>query len=461
VTARSRDPAHRPSSEALARYLVVSQVLAQQHLGLCRAAALAAVAAVPHPDAAGVLRRRCTRTLQRWLRDYEHDGLAGLEPHRRAPSIASRAVPTALVTFAGEQKRLDPAASLPELVRRARELGILTPEQPVDRTTLWRVCQRAGVELGRRKSAATRDSHRFAYPHRMDLVLCDGKHFRAGATRHKRVALFFLDDATRLGLHVVVGTSEHCGLFLRGLYELIRRHGFMSIVYLDRGPGFIADDTAEIIAKLGALLILGEGRYPEGHGKIERFNRSALAQVLRGFDRRPDVDADCGALELRLAHFLRELYNHAPHESLEQRTPFERFSADTRALRFPEDDAALRARFVVHLERRVTNDHVVSVDGVAYEVPRGHAGAKVVLHRRVLDGSLLVPHQGRLVVLHPVDLARNATTPRARPAQPDASTTHPLPPSAADLRFARDLRPVVGPDGGFSDPAPQTPEESP
>jgi len=46
------------------------------------------------------------------------------------------------------------------------------------------------------------------------MVLADGKHFRAGAKRLRRVALFFLDDSTRYGLEVVVGTAESAPLFL-------------------------------------------------------------------------------------------------------------------------------------------------------------------------------------------------------------------------------------------------------
>lgn len=49
----------------------------------------------------------------------------------------------------------------------------------------------------------------------------------------KRVAVFLLDDATRFGLGVVVGTVESAALFLRGL----RRFAFMDILFLDRGPG--------------------------------------------------------------------------------------------------------------------------------------------------------------------------------------------------------------------------------
>ncbi len=81
--------------------------------------------------------------------------------------------------------------------------------------------------------------------------------------------------------------------------------------------------------------MLGTAGYPEGHGKIERFNQTAQAQVLRGLPGAADVDADCGALELRLSRFLDHRYNQQPHEALDGQTPLARFEADTRALRFP------------------------------------------------------------------------------------------------------------------------------
>jgi len=38
--------------------------------------------------------------------------------------------------------------------------------------------------------------------------------------------------------------------------------------------------------------------------------------VLRHLAGSPEVDPDCGALELRLRHWLREIYNHTPHQGL-------------------------------------------------------------------------------------------------------------------------------------------------
>jgi transposase InsO family protein len=90
----------------------------------------------------------------------------------------------------------------------------------------------------------------------------------------------------------------------------------MGILYLDHGPGFIATAVAEVCRRLEIALIHGESRYPEGHGKIERFNRTVQSAVLRALDGRPDVDPACKALEVRLRHWLRQVYNHEPHESL-------------------------------------------------------------------------------------------------------------------------------------------------
>jgi len=395
------------------------------------------------------------RTIYRWLKAFVQRYIAELEPAERPRTQSSVVLPQRLLDFVTIEKQRDIRASLPEILRRARQQGVIGEQEPVDRSSLWRACVRMGVPVVRRKKAKVRDSRRFAYPHRMDLNLCDGKHFRAGSTRARRVAMFFLDDATRFGLHVVVGTSENTALFLRGLYEAIQLYGTSGILYIDHGPGYIANDTLAVIAKLGPLLIHGEVKYPEGHGKIEKFNQTALAAVLRNLDGRADVDPDCGALELRLRHWLHQTYNHTPHEALGGKiTPWQRFSADPKALNFPKSQQALRELFVLELRRKVSNDHVVSIDGVDYETPRGLAGTTVTVWRQVLDGTLTVLHpggEGRLVRLHPVDLVANAQQRRGQATTED--DTEPVPArSAADMAFARDFGPVVGADGGFADP---------
>jgi len=453
---------HQPSSEALFRFSILSRVLVRMRAGEQRADAVRAVAACEHFGFDGRARRVSDRTLYRWLAAHGETGIDGLE-RRQATALASKVLPTELVEYLKSEKRLDPKASVPELIERARALGILAPGVRVHRSTVYRTCKRLGLSLARRKGAKDRDSRRFAYPHRMDMVLCDGKHFRVGQGRQRRVALFYLDDATRYVLHTVVGTSETAQLFQRGIYEMIGKHGFPSAVYVDRGPGFIAEDTFAVFAALDLALLHGEAGYKEGRGKIERFNRTAKADVLRGLDGRPDVDPDCGALELRLRHYTSEVYAHRSHESLDGDTPWQRFRGDPRPLRFPLDDSELRRKFEVWLERRVSTDHVVMIDSVAYEMPRGYAGGKVTLRRRLLDSSIGFLHEGKLIDIRPVDLASNARSPRARA---DGDDPQPMPPvTAAELAFKQDFGPVVERDGGLElidpDPDDDSPEDIP
>lgn len=448
----------QPSFEALFRFRVIGEVETEQMRGLSRARALEKVASREHLTLDGRRRTVSARSLYRWLARYEKADrdLRALEPQARARTSTSVKLSARFIDLLRHEKTEDPLASVPDLIELARERGVLAPEEPVDRVTVWRAVRRMDLPTRRRPTKHEGDTRRFAYAHRMQMVLCDGKHLRAGVTRARRVALFFLDDCTRKCLHVVVGTEETSALFLRGLFELVKRHGLMDALYLDRGPGFDSLDTAAALARLQIPLILGQARYPEGHGKIERFHQTAIRKVLRGFDGAADVDPACGALELRLRHYA-ERYDARPHESLEGESPRARWDADPRALRFPEDEASLRACFVVTEDRRVSNDHVIQFDGELYEAPRGLARQSVVVHRHLLEGPddiaplhLSVMHDGRLVRLHRVDLAANARARRGATRQPEREPVAPVK-TAATVAFEREHAPLVGPDGGFRD----------
>jgi len=89
----------------------------------------------------------------------------------------------ALIGFLRTEKQGDPRASVPELLRRAEQQGIIGSALSVDRTTVWRACRRMGLPTRARPSKREGDMRRWRYPHRMQCVLADGKHFRAGAGR--------------------------------------------------------------------------------------------------------------------------------------------------------------------------------------------------------------------------------------------------------------------------------------
>ena len=435
--------------EALFRYQVISMVLTRVMTGKVLSKSVKRVAGMKHLRPNGEERKVGKRSIYRWLNEYKQHGFEGLLPKQRKQTEDSAVLDRSLLKFFAGQKEEDPQVSIPELIKRGRLHGHIQPEEIVHRVTVWRALNRMGIDTSHRKSSKTRDSRRFAFPHRMDMLLCDGKHFRAGINRLKRVAFFYLDDSTRNVLNVVVGPSETTNLFLRGLYETIRKYGFMSSLFVDNGSGFASHDAIDVLRKLDILFIHGAKGYPQGRGKIERFNRTAFEQAIRFFNGNPEIDADCQSLEQRLRHYIAEQYANTIHEKLDGQTPLHRFQNDVRSLRFAENDERLRQAFVLHTTRRVSSDNVVKYKSTDYEVPTGYAGTRIMLHRNVLDGSVGMIHQGRLIRIVPVDLHANARDKRGT-GKPDEETASLPPKSSSQIAFERDYKPVVDPDGGFT-----------
>jgi putative transposase len=443
------------SPKALFRFTVLSEALALELGGISRGRALEISAARERERPDGKLRSVSRRSLERWLRAFEQCGLLGLEDESRKRTETSVVLPPELIEFLGTERKRDDEASVPELLRRSVEHGILKSVDEVDRATVWRCMRRMGLPTTRaQRVSQEHDARRFAFPNRMQMLLCDGKHFRAGAERLRRVAMFYLDDSTRRGLHVIVTTAENADDFLLGLYEVIMKYGFFDCAYLDLGPGFDALDTIAVFGEgLRVPLIHGTAGYPQGRGKIERFNQTAESDVLCALDGAPDVDPNPRSLELRLRHYLDRQYNDRPHESLEGKSPRERWNTDERPLRFPESDAELRRKFVVTTTREVSADNIIRFEGKAFEIPMGHRRTTIQVHRQILGGALAILHEGRMVQIHEVDPTANAYSRRAKGAKTkgtESSTDRgPPPATAAKMAYDRELAPIVGPDGGF------------
>jgi transposase InsO family protein len=434
------------SEEALFRRQVVSEVGSRVLAGQSKEAAIEDVLELDRQDLEGKTRSLSKRTVYRWLSAFKEDGVVGLEPAPRARITTSLALSPAMLRYLKAQKLLDPKASVPEIIKQAEARGIVVKDE-VSRTSAWRACRRMGLPLNRPQRSRSRDMRRFAYPHRMMMVLADGKHFRAGAKRLRRVALPILDDATRKGLAVVVAPTESTVLFLQALYQAIVHYGLMISLFLDNGPGFVSKDTLTVAARLGIQVIHGTPAYPQGHGKIERFHRRMSDQLLRGLDGNPAVDPDPGALSLRLKHWL-DIYNHEPHYGLDKDSPQARWQADERDLVFPSED--VKRHFVITFDRKVSADNVISYKGSSFEVPRGHAGQRIDISRNLLDGNALtVVHEGVVTELAVLDPVANARSLRARRAATKGAA--PAAETAASMRFETDLEPLVDDDGGFED----------
>lgn len=140
-------------------------------------------------------------------------------------------------------------------------------------------------------------------------------------------------------------------------------------------------------------------------------------------------------------------------------TPWERWQRDPRQLQLMSPEDLARA-FVLFFRRSPSNDGLIPIDGVDYELPlrlkpRGRKKEPVEVHHQLLAGTYHVVADGRLVQIHPVDLVANARTPRGRCGSREADAEQPPVKSAADMAFEREFGPITDADGGFADPTPK------
>ncbi|MBW2109771.1 MAG: transposase [Deltaproteobacteria bacterium] len=397
---------------ALFRHGVISQVNARQLQGSSLSEAKKEEAKVVRLTPSGQRKRISEKAISRWLAAYEKHGFAGLFDKERERTDSSVVLPKKFIDYLKKQKKEDPKASIPEIISRAEADDVLTKTDKVSRVTAYRCARRLNLPIFKKKELGKGDMRRFAKSARMTMCLCDGKHFKAGQKRRRRVVLTFMDDAHRFALRAVVGTSENAALFMRGLFETIMTYGLMSVIYVDLGPGFIAKVVQEVCAKIGLSVIYGRPKYPQGRGKIERYHDTLINDLLRGLDGNPNVDPDPAALELRINHYLSEIYNKRHHEGIKG-VPEDKFLADDRPLkRISEEE--LRTHFVIHLKRKVSNDNIIKVNSIPYEMPLGHAGTRVVVHHHLLDRTVSFCEHGKMLLLSEVDPHANAKTPRGR-----------------------------------------------
>ena len=440
------------TDRAVLRFLVVSEVKRRRESGQAMSVAVAEAAAMVfyHPKTTESV-TFAKRTIYRLLKDCKESGIAGLEnTARKQNPRASSVLSDTFVNFVCAEKTDDPYASTREIIERAKFKGVISPQAKICRTTVYRLCRRLNLPISRSLSVRDKDMRRFQHPHRMMMVLVDGKHFRAGITIAKRVVFTFLDDFSRKALACVVGSTENTQLFMRGLDKAIRRFGFASAMYLDRGPGFNNGDTASVLANLDVSLILGRARYPEAHGKIERYHLTLINDLLRSFPDNPEIDASYEALELRIQHYLDEIYNNRAHGSLEGKTPNEVFFADERKLRIIADVSSYESSFIQKHQRRVSKDNIVSLARISYEVPTGYALRYITVCHNALTGRVFIFHEGKSCTLAKVDLAANALGHRGKiaPLKP----TRIIPQTAATMHYNETFKQAVDKIGNFIPP---------
>jgi transposase len=354
-------------------------------IGRCRGGALSCMDAA---EALGMSERHFRR-----LRDrYEADGAEGLIDRRRGRASARRA-PVDRIEWVVEQYR---TRYFDFTAKHFHERLVAEHTFELGYTWTKRVLQEAGLV----RRAPRRSAHRKKRPRRPlpgMMLFQDGSTHEWLTGRAPLDLIVTLDDATSEIYSAFLVEEEGTFSSLRGLAEVIERHGLFSSLYTDRGShyfvtpkagGAVAPDQPTQVGR--ALKQLGiehiPSYSPEARGRMERVfgtlqNRLPQELRLAGID---GIEAANRCLAERL---IPEHNRRFAVAAAEPGSAFVPFAGD------------LAEILCLQAERVVGRDNCVRYDGLSLQIPeqrhRHHfVRVKVRVHAYA-DGRLAVFHGPR------------------------------------------------------------------
>jgi putative transposase len=294
---------HDPA-EALAlwRYHLIAVALNPRLSGRERGALVRRIAG-DHEDPRGELRSASRNTLDRWIRRYRSDGLAGLRDRPRSDQGSARVDPVLLDEAV--RLRLDlparSAAHISEIIRTRHGVRIAArtlAEQLRRQGPTRRELLRDGRTFGRYEAGAPIERW-------IGDVLVGPFVPHPRAPGSVRARLFLLvDDHSRLLVHGRWVGNETLRAGQEVLHGAILRRGAPDQLYLDNGAAYAGAELARSCAILGIRLIHSRPYAPQGRGKQERLNRVIRERPARSHPGRHRVDGRAQRAVRRLGRAL-------------------------------------------------------------------------------------------------------------------------------------------------------------
>ncbi len=325
---------------------------------------------------------RTRKTVRKWVRDYEREGIGGL---RNKPRGRVKAINSDAKEFIIELKRENRSRSTRKIRDLLKGYGI-----NVHRQTVWRVLKAAGENRRERKQLKPDKDYEYPGPNdAWHIDIMDG-------IIVKGVGMVYLhlieDDNSREIMGGGFYTSREAKHVFKVMKEAFHKNGLPSHMIQDRGTQFRStfgrgySQYERILGRLGINSIFITGGHPKSNGKIERLFGFIQDDFLSEY-----IFTGLDDLNEKFEEWCKWYSKNHEHSSLNGEAPGDRYSRVKK--RHVEVD--LNDVFCRYHHRKVRKNATVSFKRNVYPVPPGLIGEYVEL--RVFDGEVRIFKEGRLL----------------------------------------------------------------
>jgi len=312
-------------------------------------------------------------TILNWVKKYEESGrrLESLYPEEREDKGKTRALDEETALALVNLRKEFRGATLPVILQKAKERGIIAPHLSISPATLYRLFKNQGLE----EEPVPPDRRRFEAELPNDIWQSDSMHGPKVevAGKMKQSYLFaFIDDRSRLIPHAEFYLQERLDSYLDALRKALSKRGLPRKLYVDNGPTFRSHQLSHITAELGIALIHSRPYQPEGRGKIERWFKTVRMQFLSTLPEGLTLEE----INDRLQKWIEEVYQVTKHSTTGE-TPLNRYLKQVHLVRCAPSN--LTDYFRQRALRKVDKARTVSLLGRIYEAPLELIGKTVTL----------------------------------------------------------------------------------
>ncbi len=356
-----------------------------------------------------------SETIRSWATKYRLHGKEGLLPKQREDRGRPRSFEDKEAQAIIEKLEKKPELTVSSVIKKLKKDGVI--ESKISSSSLSRFITANNLtKKERSKISDDKDQRRFAFEGPLECVQADAMHgfpIPNGQGKKKKVILLaFIDDATRRILYARFDFSEKSLLFEKGISHILKAHGKIGRIYVDNGSTFVSNQTKRIVETLGIYIIHSKPYRPQGRGKIERFFRTVRQSFLRLIDE--DEIQSLEQLNALFSNWLETEYHRKIHSSLGV-TPLDAWLSKCERIKRIDPFIDIDQMFLHQTTRRVYKDSIVSVYGVAFEVPSVLIGKRVtiIFDPRPPISRITVKYDGKdYGEAKPVDLYANTKVKR-------------------------------------------------
>ena len=311
----------------------------------------------------GTLKKFSADTIKKWFLTYKREGFDGLLPKGRSDSGKSRILDSECQSYIKHMKLNYPRMPVTVIYRSMIDNGLITKSE-VSESTVNRFVNQLTNEY---RLSTNIDRRRYERPHINEVWCGDssvGPRLITPEGKKKLYVIALLDDASRMIVGIDVFFNDNFVNLMTVMKSAVSKYGKPKVFNFDNGAPYKNKQMELLAARIGSTLNYCHPYSPEEKAKIERWFRTMKDQWMASLDMRTFHSID----EVResLYRFVNE-YNQTPHSSLNGKTPLDRFFSEPEQIRRLPDNE-IDSDFMLELNRKVSSDSVIVLDGTEYEV---------------------------------------------------------------------------------------------